>query len=153
MPKKYKGGDICKTIKNKSAKERAKIKAREIVKAVKLARVKPQSLGAATLGGLSATPDDQWTFTLDGHAIDVALYNVSDDGDGGVLAEVYASDAYGNRPFSNPLWVRNPPIMVPDGTFYQELDPYGEMGTFENFKEDPVAALRAVVEDAIMLQP
>ena len=47
----------------------------------------------------------------------------------------------------------NPPILVADGTFRQELDEAtGEMMTMPNMKEDAVEALKQLLIDAIKTQ-
>ena len=46
----------------------------------------------------------------------------------------------------------NPPLMVPDGTFHNEVTEKGVTITVPNFKEDPVEALKAVLIEAIKRQ-
>lgn len=148
MPKQRKEKEICKAIKGRPAKERAKVKAREIVKAVKAKTPKPESLGAASLGGLSATPDMEWS--EGGYSI--AISDLSEDGEGTVTMTVTASRNGAPVAFSNPLRVTNPPVMAPDGTTYVETDDMGEEMVLMNMKEDPVRALQMVVLDAVRLQ-
>jgi len=48
-------------------------------------------------------------------------------------------------PISNPIKIKNPPIMVEDGTFYKKIDEYGEVIESPNLKEDPAEALRQII--------
>lgn len=50
---------------------------------------------------------------------------------------------------ANPFRFHNPPTMVPDGTFTEGTDEFGNRVRVENFIEDPEAALRAIVARAI----
>lgn len=149
MPKKWKTGPIYAAIKDKPAKERARTKCKEIVRAVKLTKPKPESLGAAALGGMSATPDLEWSIVHRGETLAVSCSALAENDAGLLTMQVTVRDAGGAlRPFNNPLLVYNPPVMVPDGTTYTELID-GEVLTLPNFVEDPVAALRLVVTDAV----
>lgn len=153
MPKNWRYGPIAAAIAGKPAGERARIKAKEIVKAVKLAKLKPQNLGAAALGGEGATPDMEWNVVHDAETMVVSIYTVAEDDNGAVLLRVQVQDGQGAaRAFSNPLIVLNPPVMAPDGTTYTEIDEDGNVMTLPNMVEDPVGALRLVVADAVRMQ-
>lgn len=48
----------------------------------------------------------------------------------------------------NPVFILNPPIMVPDGTVHMEMTSAGEVEV-PNLKEDPIMAMKQVIIDIV----
>ena len=46
---------------------------------------------------------------------------------------------------NNPYYIKNPPLFVEDGTYYEELDTEGKNILLSNFKEDPEQALKETI--------
>ena len=86
-------------------------------------------------------------FNLDG--IDVEIVSVGHEGE---LLRVIAR-AWRNGvelPVDNPLYYKNAPMMVPDGTFETVTDPEtGKQRQQSNFAENPQEALRQIVLETI----
>lgn len=140
MPK-IKHGQIAAQVAGKKGREVSRIKAKAIVQAVKARKLKPQSLGAATLGGESATPDASYTLDNGGRTYTVDVRSLQDDDNGALLCILNVSGPAGPVAFSNPLIVVNPPVIAPD--------PNGEEG---DMIEDPATAFEVIVLQAVQAQ-
>lgn len=73
-----------------------------------------------------------FSFTKDGVTIDVHDVRF---GNPFLVVEVSAHDANGDLPVSNPYMFANPPVLVPDGSF---------------FRRDEREALKQIVYDAVV---
>ena len=123
----YTTGAVYALIDGKTDDEKARIKAQELAK-IPLASVA--------------------SFSYKTYTIKVNSLRFVDD-----LLEVYVeATKSGNRvAVNNPLLFRNPPIMVPDGTFHYETNSYGEQLLTNNYKEDILAALKEIIGQTIEL--
>jgi len=141
-------GKIEKLLVGKDAKQRARTKCKEIVKEVKAKRA---MRGMAA--GAESTPDYKFTLIHDLVTFTVSLSALAENDDGMLMVDVVVVDEFGKkRQFSSPVHILNPPIMVPDGTTYQEADEDGNMRTLANFVENPTLALQMVLEQAVRAQ-
>lgn len=51
----------------------------------------------------------------------------------------------------NPLYYKNPPILVPDGTKQSVTNNFGVTYEIDNFKEDPVESFKKIIIDTLKL--
>ena len=111
-------------LKDKTAKEREKIKVEA------LSKVKIQK------------------FTK--YGFDIELLEVGIEGE--LLKVIARATKNGQEVFaSNPLYYKNPPILVPDGTKKPFTNELGITYMIDNFKEDLEEALREIVGQTINL--
>lgn len=123
-------GPVGRTLEGVTdSKERASLKAQAIVAA------------------LQPLVPFEWT-TTDGFTIrvtHVALENPM------VRADVRAFAGKRELPLNGPFFFANPPLAVPDGTTVAVLDPLsGRTEQKWAYREDPVAATKAIIEDAAL---
>lgn len=141
---------LYRRTKHLPAKERSREKAKAVVKEVKRARGRGGKSSART--AIAAAPieaDAVLTVTVHGQEMTVQVFDLQEV-DGDVMATLVVSDQAGNPvSFSNPLVVRNPPVEVPDGTFYELVDDEGNVMQAMNMVEDPAEAFRLVVEHTL----
>ena len=52
---------------------------------------------------------------------------------------------------NNPLYFKNPPIMVPDGTYHKIIDEKGKEQDVMNLVEDPLEALKQIIADTVRI--
>lgn len=125
-------GDVCAEVDAIVADARvpAEQKRRDI------AEVKARALAASSDGFTVEAAGKTWTVTGVEYLADVNMVQVRVEGVPDHL---------------NPFRFGNPPIMVPDGTFTEGTGPDGERVRVENLREDPAAALAAIVVDAVAL--
>lgn len=132
MPKRY-DGEIALAIRGRPAKERAEIKAREIVRAVK------RQVRIASEVVTSYQPNDgplaAWK---------VSVLSLEADAERLVMFLRVLSPLGIEFPFSNPYIVFNPPIMVPSGEKTTIVED-GVESEIDVMEENPVLALETIV--------
>lgn len=85
-----------------------------------------------------------------GHGFDIEILDVSSEGD--LLRVVVRAWKNGQEVLvDNPLLFKNPPILVPDGTFTEVTDDHGKQYNRPNFKEDVSEALRQMIAETLRL--
>ncbi len=110
-------------IKNKNAKERAEIKVDALSK-----RNKPKPF---TIGGVKIT-----------------IQEIGREKD--LLKIVAIAKKEGKElKVSNPLYFKNPPIMISDGTTRTEINEFGKQVQRTNFKEDLDESIKKMVAETI----
>lgn len=121
---------IRELLAGKSLSEQSEIKTRE------LAKLSSEQFSRA-----------QWTLTItDGPRVVMV-------GDTPALELTVAVTRNGVLvPIDGHLRFMNPPVMVPDGTFRTVTNAFGQDLQVANFVENPRAALRQMVLDAVMRQ-
>ena len=87
-------------------------------------------------------------FTVDG--FDVTVLEKSIEGD---MLKVVVDATFKGKPINidNPLYYKNPPILVPDGTKRSITNNLGVTYEIDNFKEDPEEAFKNIIIDTIKL--
>lgn len=138
-------GPISQQLAGKHAKEKARLKVKEMAKAVRQANYTPARAftRAYNIASFTVTAHDQPFY--------VSVTDLSEDDDR--LVAVLTIRNAGNQliPFNNPLCIYNPPILIPDGTYTETHDEFGDILYLANMKEDPAEAFRLVVEQVLKL--
>ncbi len=131
MPKIYKakrfgGKRISNLIKDLPVHKRGEIKAQEMAKV------------------------DLQDFSLNG--VEVKILEAPQEVNGCLSVSVSAKRGGVDLKVDNPIYFQNPPIMVHNGTFYQEYDPIaGGVVDKKNFVEDPEQALKEIIVQTLEL--
>lgn len=134
-------GPIEAALRNLPARARAELKAREIVK--ELRRRKPGGGAQIAAAGRDV---DVMQIEVEGRMVEVEVEGLRADGDVLIMTLTIAG---GRIAFDNPLIIRNPPVLVPDGTMSEAVDEDGNRYMTANYREDPVEALRLVIEQTV----
>lgn len=115
---------IKELLQNKNALERAEIKARELSRVPKIKSFKVGDLAVEILKSEANGRD--------------------------LVLELKVMRGKKEVPVDNPFIFRNPPIMVPDGTYREEVED-GETVRKANFKEDAQAAIKSIIADTLRI--
>ena len=124
-PKRYELKEIGNLIKDKPAKERAEIKAKELAK----------------------TDLQDGSFSLNGYDVQVI-----EQGTKGSLLWVKLTASKDGQPVNvgdGIFEYRNPPIMVHDGSYHKQLNRFGIEDDVPNYVEDPQMALKSIIVETI----
>lgn len=88
------------------------------------------------------------TFMAFGH--DITVTEIHDGGDC-LSVTVLATKDGKNVELNNPFIFKNPPILVPDGTFREVIGEDGSVQKISNFKEDLDQSLVTMITEALRI--